>query len=94
MVEINNKMTAVEFVRRNGGNLDFVQNPHTGNIFFACGDKKGYVSKNVLKKMDSVSLDDMGYGEIPYVDKETGEQRVAPTLFLVNRENVKRHFSL
>lgn len=91
---INNRMSASEFVRRNGGSLDFVKNPHTGRIFFACGEKKGYVSKKVLEKMDSVSLEDMGYGEIPYVDKETGEHRVAPTLFLVSKVNVEKHFSL
>lgn len=93
-VVINNKMQASEFVRRNGGSLDFVRNPHTGNVFFACGDKKGYVSKKVIEKMDTVKLEDMMYGDIPYIDKETGEHRVAPTLFLASKVNVLKHFTL
>lgn len=93
-VVINNKKSAAQFVRENGGSLDFVKNPHTGNIFFSCGTKKGYVSKKVLAVMDTVKLEDMGYGEIPYVDKNTGEHKVAPTLFLISKVNIQKHFEL
>lgn len=93
-IVINNKMAASEFVRRNGGSLEFVKNPHTGNIFFACGNKTGYVSKNVLKNMDTMKLEDMMYGDIPYVDEKTGEHKVAPTLFLANNTNVVKSFKL
>ena len=73
---INNRMSASEFVRMNGGKLDFIKNPNTGKVFFACGEKRGYISKNVLANPD-VKLADMQYGEIQA--NINGQPTVVPT---------------
>lgn len=91
---INNRMSASQYVRENGGSLDFVKNPNTGKIFFACGDKRGYVSKKVVANLDTVQLKDLQYGEIPYIDPVTKENKVAPTLFMASTANVQKHFEL
>ena len=88
---IDNRMNASEFVRMNGGKLDFVKNPNTGKVFFVCGDKRGYISKKVLADAD-VKLADMQYGEIQA--NINGQPTVVPTLFLASTTNVVKSFSL
>lgn len=88
---INNRMSASEFVRRNGGKLDFVKNPNTGKVFFACGSKRGYISKKILAAPD-VKLEDMQYGEIQA--SINGQPTVVPTLFLASTTNVVKSFTL
>ena len=88
---INNRMSASEFVRMNGGKLDFVKNPNTGKVFFVCGDKRGYNSKKVLADA-AVKLADMQYGEIQA--NINGQPTVVPTLFLASTTNVVKSFTL
>lgn len=88
---INNLMNAAEFVRQNGGKLDFIKNPNTGKVFFVCGGKHGYISKKVLANAD-VKLTDMQYGEIRA--NINGQPTVVPTLFLTCTTNVIKSFTL
>ena len=85
------RMTASEFVKQNGGKLDLVKNPNTGNLFFVCGTKRGYVSKNVRDNMDSLSLDQLGYAEVEA--NINGKEEIVPTLFLAST-NVVKSFKL
>ena len=89
---IKNRMTASQLVRANGGSLDFVENPHTNKLFFVCGSVRGYVSKNVRDNMDTVTLDQLQYGEIEA--NINGKPTSVPTLFMANVANVKKHFEL
>ena len=85
------RMAASEFVRQNGGKLDLVRNPNTGNIFFVCGTKKGFVSKNVRDKLGKLTLDEIGYAEV--VANIDGKEEIVPTLFLA-AANVVKSFKL
>lgn len=35
-----------------------------GALFFTCGNVKGYVSKSVAKKIDTISVDEVQYAEV------------------------------
>lgn len=88
-----NRKSAAEFIRENGGGLDFVENPRTGKLFFACGGQRGYVSKKVKAVLDTVKISDLGYAEVHAINKD-GEEVWMPTLFLVGKTNVKKHLEL
>ena len=89
---IDNRMTASELMRSEGANLDIVRNPNTGKLFFACGSKKGYISKKVAGKLDTLQPSDIQYGEIHAVIN--GAQTVVPTLFMASTANVVKSFKL
>ena len=84
-------MTASEFVKQNGGKLDLVRNPNTGKLFFVCGTKRGYVSKNVRDNMDNLTLNQLGYAELEA--NINGKEKIVPTLFLASA-NVVKSFKL
>ena len=63
-VESTNRMSAKQLVISENAELQFVNNPNTGKTFFVCGSKRGYVSPNVLKIMDTCTLDDLQYAEV------------------------------
>lgn len=57
-------MSARQLVISQNAELQFVENPNTGKIFFVCGEKKGYVSPAALEKMNTGTLDDFQYAEV------------------------------
>ena len=63
-VESTNRMSAKQLVISENSELRFVKNPNTGKTFFVCGSKRGYVSPNVLKIMDTCTLDELQYAEV------------------------------
>lgn len=60
----NNRMSATQLVISENAELQFINNPNTGKTFFVCGSKRGYVSPNVLKIMDTCTLDELQYAEV------------------------------
>ena len=80
-------MTARQMVISENAELEFVENPNTGKVFFTCGNKRGYVSPNALAIMDTGTLDDFQYAEVS-ID---GNPAV-PCLMIVgnSKQNVKR----
>ena len=62
-IQSANRMSAKQLVISQNAPLQFVTNPHTGNVFFTCGSKTGYVSPAVKQIMDTCSLDDLQYAE-------------------------------
>lgn len=82
-----NRMTARQLVISENSQLDFVENPNTGKIFFVCGSKKGYVSPAALDKMKTGTLDDFQYAEVS-IDGGTA----VPCLMVVGNgnQNVQR----
>lgn len=89
---IDNRMTAAQLMRSEGANLDIVKNPKTGKIFFTCGRKRGYISHNVTKQLDTLAASDIQYGEIHAVINN--KKVVVPTLFLAATNNVVKSFKL
>lgn len=89
---IDNRMTAAQLMRSEGANLDIVKNPNTGKLFFNCGSKKGYISKNVANQLDTLQAADIQYGEIHAVID--GKPEIVPTLFLASTTNVVKSFKL
>lgn len=83
----SNRMTARQLVISENAKLDFVQNPHTGKIFFSCGSKRGYVSPAAVEKMATGTLDDFQYAEVSLDGKPA-----VPCLMVVGNsdKNVKR----
>ena len=63
-VESTNRMSAMQLVISENAELQFVKNPNTGKTFFVCGSKRGYVSPNVLKIMDTCTLNELQYAEV------------------------------
>lgn len=57
-------MSARQLVISQNAELQFVENPNTGKIFFVCGEKKGYVSPAAQEKMNTGTLDDFQYAEV------------------------------
>ena len=58
------RMSARQLVISENAELQFVKNPKTGKTFFVCGSKRGYVSPNVVKIMNTCTLDDLQYAEV------------------------------
>ena len=86
-IQSTNRMTARQMVISENAELEFVENPNTGKVFFTCGNKRGYVSPNALAIMDTGTLDDFQYAEVS-ID---GNPAV-PCLMIVgnSKQNVKR----
>lgn len=86
-VESTNRMSAKQLVISENAELQFVNNPNTGKTFFVCGSKRGYVSPNVLKIMDTCTLDELQYAEVSL----NGGEAVPCLMVVGNSEaNVKR----
>ena len=86
-VESTNRMSAKQLVISENAELQFVNNPNTGKTFFVCGSKRGYVSPNVLKIMDTCTLDELQYAEVSLNGGEA-----VPCLMVVGKAdaNVRR----
>lgn len=63
-IQSANRMSARQLVISENAELQFVENPNTGKIFFVCGSKKGYVSPAAVEKMASGTIDDFQYAEV------------------------------
>lgn len=63
-IQSANRMSARQLVISENAELQFVENPNTGKIFFVCGSKKGYVSPAAVEKMATGTLDDFQYAEV------------------------------
>lgn len=86
-VESTNRMSAMQLVISENAELQFVKNPNTGKTFFVCGSKRGYVSPNVLKIMDTCTL-----GELQYAEVSLNGGEAVPCLMVVGNSeaNVQR----
>lgn len=94
---VRNRKSAEQMVISENAELEFTENPHTKNIFFVCGEIRGYVSPAIKAVMDTVNLDQLQVAEckkpeLPDVNPETGESNWVPTLMMVghSKDNVKR----
>ena len=63
-IRYRNKMSARDLILREKAKLDFVQNTESGKIFFVCGSKRGYVSPDAAKNIETAQLDDFNYAEV------------------------------
>lgn len=63
-IQSANRMTARQLIISENAELQFVENPNTGKMFFVCGTKKGYVSPAAKAKMDTGTIDDFQYAEV------------------------------
>ena len=86
-IESFNRMSARSLIIKENSELNFVQNPNTGKLFFICGSKKGYVSPAAEAKMATGTLDDFQYAEVSINGAEA-----VPCLMVVGdgSKNVKR----
>ncbi len=64
-LEVRNRMSASALKQSENGNIEFIQNPKTGKLFFACGTKTGYISPKVREAQEAgnLRLEDMQYAE-------------------------------
>lgn len=88
-IKYRNKTSARNLIIDENSNLQFVQNPKTGKIFFVCGSKKGYVSPAALEKMETGSLDDFYYAEVSINNGD-----YVPCLMLANKQKVVHSFDV
>ena len=88
-IKYRNKTSARDLIITENSELQFVENPKTGKIFFVCGSKKGYVSPAAVEKMETGSLDDFYYAEVSI---DNGDY--VPCLMLLNKPNVVRSFNV
>lgn len=86
-----NRMSCAQLMKSQNSELQFIENPNTGKIFFMCGEIKGYVSPAVLSKMNSVTVKDLQYAEVSIDNKQA-----VPCLMMVGdgSKNVRRTLSL
>jgi len=83
----SNRMSARQLIISENSELQFIQNPNTGKVFFVCGSKKGYVSPAAKAKMADGTIDDFQYAEVS-IDGGAA----VPCLMVVGNagQNVKR----
>lgn len=86
-----NRMSCAQLMKSQNSELQFIENPNTGKIFFMCGEIKGYVSPAVLQNMNTVSVQDLQYAEVSIDNKPA-----VPCLMMIGdaSKNVKRTLSL
>ena len=86
-IQSTNRMSAAALVIKENAELEFVQNPNTGKLFFVCGSKRGYVSPAAQKVYQTCELSDLQYAEVSI---DNGE--AVPCLMVVgnSKANVKR----
>lgn len=78
-----NRMSASALCAKENSAIEFINNPHTGNIFFACGNVTGYVSPKVRENLDSVSINELQFAEVSIDGKEP-----VPCLMMRGTDNV------
>lgn len=88
-IKYRKKMSARDLIISENSELQFMENPKTGKIFFVCGSKKGYVSPAAVEKIGTGSLDDFYYAEVSI---DNGDY--VPCLMLVNKPKVVRSFNV
>ena len=90
-ITATNRKSCAQLMREQNAELQLVENPNTGKIFFVCGEIKGYVSPAVLSKMNSVTVADLQYAEVSIDNKPA-----VPCLMMVGdgSKNVRRTLSL
>jgi hypothetical protein len=90
-ITATNRMSCAQLMRTQNAELQIVENPKTGKLFFVCGLIKGYISPAVLGKIDSVTVEELQFAEVS-ID---GNPAV-PCLMMVGdgSKNVKRTLSL
>lgn len=76
-----NRMSAEALMKSQNSEIQFIENPNNGKIFFVCGDIKGYVSPLVVEKMDTVTVADLQYAEVSIDNKPA-----VPCLMMVDRK--------
>ena len=86
-----NRMSCAHLMKSQNSELQFIENPNTGKIFFMCGEIKGYVSPAVLQNMNTVSVQDLQFAEVSIDNKPA-----VPCLMMIGdaSKNVKRTLSL
>lgn len=83
-IQCRNKKSARDLIISENAELQFVENPNTGKIFFVCGNKKGYVSPAAVEKMETGTIDDFYYAEV-----SVGGSDYVPCLMVANNPNHK-----
>lgn len=83
-ITATNRMSGTQ-LKATYGNIEFVKNPNTGNIFFTCGSITGYVSPKVKENINTVTLDELQYAEVSIDGNEP-----VPTLMMKSTANVVR----
>lgn len=63
-IKTYNRMSCAQLMKSQNSELQFLENPNNGKIYFKCGEIIGYVSPAVLDKIHSVSVDDLQYAEV------------------------------
>lgn len=85
-IQALNRMSAKALCIKENAKLEFIKNPKTGKVFFACGSiKTGYVSPKVQENLDNVKIDDLQFADVVI---DGGEP--VPTIMMNNTENVVR----
>lgn len=89
--ECTDRMSARALMVAQQSNLDFVESPRTGKLFFSCGEKRGYCSPAVRAKFaeNSLKLEDL---EFANVSMDGGKP--VPSLMMKSTQNVKLSFKL
>lgn len=89
-IQCRNRKSARDLIISENAELQFVENPNTGKIFFVCGNKKGYVSPAAVEKMETGTIDDFYYAEV-----SIGDSDYVPCLMVANKptEKVIRTFN-
>lgn len=82
-ISSSNRMTAAALCAKENSAIEFIKNPHTGNIFFACGSVTGYVSPKVRENLDSVTINDLQFAEVSIDNNEP-----VPCLMMKGTDNV------
>ena len=85
-METRNRMSASALKKsENVNKIEFIKNPNTGKLFFACGSKQGYISPRVKEayEKNELTLDKMDYCECS-IDGET----YVPCLMMHANSNV------
>lgn len=86
-----NRMSCAQLMKSQNSELQFVENPNTGKVFFVCGAVKGYVSPAVLANMSTVTVSELQFAEVSIDNKPS-----VPCLMMVGdaSKNVRRTLSL
>lgn len=80
-IKAYNRMSAEALMKSQNSEIQFIENPNNGKIFFVCGDIKGYVSPLVVEKMNTVTVEDLQYAEVSIDNKPA-----VPCLMMVDRK--------
>jgi len=83
-LQVTDRMSAKQLVISENAEIQFINNPKTGKVFFTCGTKRGYVSPAAQKKMTDpqCTLDDFQYAMVA----KPGEQAIPCLMVVGNSE--------